>query len=406
MKLSVPYNHKTDLLDALSAVSAHLAYLFLPFHPETSLSARAFKGQESAEEYASELRSLAEWCEQNGLGMNLLANAPAWAVDTEKVARTVDDLRNHVSKLKTTFADMRAARATKQLLPWMEVGVSCLADVQTPIEAMWWRQEAGATHLAVSREINRRPEMIKALAKTGMSLSLVAFDDCVPGCQAKSRHFIPPSAGDRYESLGRFVAACDPANVQVRKSRPWLLAQKEILPGHLKHLKGMVNEIKISGRNMNTAQIMRRIELYLQAESLTHPNGFYSEPPEAWKHIATCDRNCPECQWCEENLIWADHAEETRDENRTSFELDVPRGGSIKIWIEPVDPNRPPMYTVDGLGVYFRELGSMDPKVLEAILEFVAKELGRSGTKISGEDFWESLRKAELPGNVFISDEP
>lgn len=403
MKLSVPYNHQADLLDALEDISEHLAYLFLPFHPAASLSARAFTGQDSFDDYASELRQIARWCEQNGLGMNLLANAPAWAVDAEKVARTIVDLTEQVSRLKTTFADLRAARATKRLLPWMEVGVSCLADVQTPIQAMWWQQEAGATGLAVSREINRRPGMIEALAKTGMSLSLVAFDDCVPGCQVGSRHFVPPAAGDDGQCLGKFLAACDPANVQVRKARPWLLAQKEILPGHLKHLQGIVDEIKISGRNMSTAEIMRRIELYLQAESLTHPNGLYSEPPSAWQHIAACDRNCTDCQWCEQNLVWSGQAE-SRDENRFGFILEGPHDAALQIWIAPEDPNKPPMYAVEGLGIYFKEPKSMAQSLVEALLGLVAKELERSCAKFSGEVFLDSLREAELPGGFFVSD--
>ncbi len=406
MKLSVPYNHRLDLLEALNPFSRYLAFLFLPFHPTASLSARAFTGRDSINLYELELIRVANWCQNAGVGLNLLANAPSWALDPEKVSDTLVGLRAEVSKLKVTFADLHAAREVKSLIPWLSVGVSCLADVQTPVGAMWWQQEVSATALTVSREINRAPRILKALAKSGMTLSVVAFDDCVPGCQARSRHFVPAGDGDKKNSLGRFVAACDPGSLAVRKSRPWLLAQKEILPGHLKYLQGIVPEIKISGRNMSTSEIMRRVGLYLEAESLTHPNGFYSEPDSAWQHIAACDRDCPNCNWCEDNLLFekdvceACVAHSAADsENKAGILLKNRKGLAIRIWLAIRDPNRPPACMAKGMGVYYKVSGDVEPSVIQDVIERVAGLLEEHSGDVTERVFLDSMSGMDFPGD-------
>jgi hypothetical protein len=414
MKLSVPYNHQTDLLEALEEISGYLAYLFLPFHPDTSLSGRAYSGSQTGRGYASELNRVAKWCARTGTGMNLVANAPAWAVDHQKVASTAARLRDKVERLKVTFADLLAARETRRLAPWLEIGVSCLADVQTPVQAMWWREQVGATHLTVSREINRKPDRLSALKDCGMILSVVSFDDCVPGCQVRGRHFIPKKVGSKNKgSLGTFVAACDPGNIDVRLNRPWLLAQKEILPGHLQHLDGIIPEIKVSGRDMDTMEVIRRIGLYLEANSLSHPNGYYSEPLYAWQHLAKCARNCPDCQWCAENILsGSDSAGSairsamkcSSEEAQASVTLTGPDGAAIRLWIEPENPSRPPLCSVAGLGIYFRVLKSVELETAETLVRYVANLLRKSKKEIDQQELLAAVTRFSLPGGFHFSD--
>jgi hypothetical protein len=374
MKLSVPYNHKPALLDALREIADRLAYIYLPFHPDVALSARIFSGATSIRGYSAELRRVAGFCTETGIGMNLVANAPAWAVDAAAVVRTAKRIQDQVPRLKVTFADLLAAREVHRQAPGIEIAVSCLADVQTPVQALWWREQAGAQHLTVSRAVNRQPDRLKALAGTGLNLSMVAFDECVPGCQVLGRHFQPAAGKGR---LGTFVGACDPGNIEVRLKRPWLLAQKEVLPGHLRHLEGIIPEVKVSGRDQDTGEVLRRVRLYLEAESLTHPNGYYTEPPEAWAYLAKCDRNCPDCTWCREHLQLHSDAERTARSSATQradwkASFVTPGGGRVQLWIQPVQSDRPPLRTVGGRGIYYTSRGAVGENEIESLVDHVA----------------------------------
>lgn len=401
MKLSVPYNHRPEFLDALREIADHLAYVYLPFHPDVALSARVFSGAESIRAYSAELRRVARFCTEMGIGMNLVANAPAWAVDPAAVVRTAGRFRDAVPRLKVTFADLLAAREVRKQAPWMEIAVSCLADVQTPVQAMWWREQAGAKHLTVSRAVNRKPDMLTALAGTGMNLALVAFDDCIPGCQVLGRHFQPAGADGR---LGTFVGACDPCNVEVRLNRPWLLAQKEVLPGHLRHLQGIIPEVKVSGRDQDTQEVVRRIRLYLEAESLSHPNGYYTEPPEAWRYLAECDRNCPECTWCRENIrpqAGAERSSRSSSTHQAEWKAAfISSGGErVQLWVQPVQPDRPPLRTVHGRGIYYASRGTVNMEEMESLVEHVAALLSRTGKKtFQSAALDAALRRSRLPG--------
>ncbi len=406
MKLSVPYNHEPDLLDALRELAGHLAYIYLPFHPDVALSARIFSGASSIRGYSAELRRVARFCAESGVGMNLVANAPAWAVDPAAVAKTAGRFRGEVPRLKVTFADLLAAREVRRKAPWMEIAVSCLADVQTPVQALWWREQAGATHLTVSRAINRQPDRLKALSGWGMSLSMVSFDDCIPGCQVLGRHFRPAAGKGR---LGTFVGACDPANVKVRLERPWMLAQKEVLPGHLRHLEGLIPEVKVSGRDQDTQEVIRRIRLYLEAESLSHPNGYYTEPPEAWKYLAECDRNCPDCDWCQKHILpqeGAQRSSRSSESQRADWKASfvTSRGARVQLWIQTVQSDRPPLRSVRGRGIYYTSRGTVRSEEIESLVDHVAGLLGLVGKKpFSSKALDTALQRSLLPAGFRLA---
>ncbi|MBI5489725.1 MAG: hypothetical protein HY905_20495 [Deltaproteobacteria bacterium] len=387
IRLSVPYNHDPALLDAIEPVAAHLAGIYLPVHPTAAASGRAFRGPASPAAYLAELRRVARRCRRMGLGLSLLANVPGWAVDSRAVARTAAALRGEVDRLRVTLADLAAARRVREAAPWLAIGVSTLADVRTPVEACWWRDEVGATFLTVSREVNRRPDALARLAATGLRLGVVSYDDCVPGCQFRLTHVLPDRPGGRrrgWATSPRCLAG------ELRRARPWLLAQKEILPGHLRHLAGLVEEVKISGRDQETAEVLRRLRLYLEARSLDHPSDLYSEPPGAWRRIAACDRECHRCSWCADHLrtlapLFAgdDDAGPRGAPGRPSIDLRGPRGARIRVTLGPVHPDRPPLCAAGGMGLYYRADGAVDGAVVEAVLGRIAERLEKAGGRVA-----------------------
>jgi hypothetical protein len=89
----------------------------------------------------------------------------------------------------------------------------------------------------------------------------------------------------------------------VRK-RPWLIAQKDIVPATLPLYSGLVDQAKPDGRTLSLAAVERKAALYQAAESLEHPASIYAEPPEAFERMTTCDRRCDACGWCERSFDW------------------------------------------------------------------------------------------------------
>ncbi|MBI5500694.1 MAG: hypothetical protein HY907_10670 [Deltaproteobacteria bacterium] len=383
LRLAAPYNHDPALLDALEPVAGHLAGVYLPVHPTAAASGRAFRGPAAPAAYVAELRRVARRCRRMGLGLALLANVPGWAVDARAVARTAETLRGEVDPLRVTLADLAAARRVRAAAPWLAIGVSTLADVRTPVEACWWRDEVGAAFLTVSREVNRTPAALARLAATGMRLGVVSYDDCVPGCQYRLAHVVPERPGGRrrgWTTSPRCLAGAS------RRARPWLLAQKEILPGHLRHLAGLVEEVKVSGRDQETPEVLRRLRLYLEARSLDHPSDLYAEPRAAWKRIASCDRACRDCSWCADHLrplapVFAgdDDAGPRDAPGRPTLDLRGPHGARIRATLGPIHPDRPPLREVCGMGLYCRVDGVVDGVVVEAVLGRIADRLQAAG---------------------------
>ncbi len=383
LRLAAPYNHDPALLEALASVVGPVASVYLPVHPTAAASGRAFRGAPSPAAYATELRRVARRCRELGLAVTLLANAPGWAVDPRAVARTAAMLRDEVDGLRLTLADLSAARRVRELLPWIELGVSTLADVRSPVEARWWREQAGAGYLTVSREVNRRPEALARLAATGLRLGVVAYDDCVPGCPFRLHHVGAARARDGrrgWTTSPRCLAA------DLRRARPWLLAQKEILPGHLGHLAGTVVEVKVAGREQPTAEVLRRVRLYLEARSLDHPSDLYAEPPEGWAKLAACDRVCERCGWCAKHLrplapvsAGRDDAGREREARGSVVELVGPHGARLRLLLGDVHPDRPPLRVVAGRGLYYQLEGRVDDGVVEAVLGCLADRLSAAG---------------------------
>jgi hypothetical protein len=158
----------------------------------------------------------------------------------------------------------------------------------------------------VDRSVNKRPEVLEAFRRMGFGLRLVANDWCLPDCPSEYAHTNQLVALDEF-NLSRPGAPeldtnpCRPCMLSLRKEYYWMAAQKEVQPGNLRHLEGLVDLVKLQGRNWITEDIARAVEAYGEMETLS--NFYYTEPEEAWERITTCDRVCEECGWCEENIV-------------------------------------------------------------------------------------------------------
>lgn len=387
MALSVPWNHDPELLDRLEPFAHRVDNLYLPFHPSISGSFRVWSGPESAAAYRDQVDRVATWAAARDVNIVLVANLMEGLVDGDGLVEEVRRVAPNAPRLRLAFVDaVVAARLQDRIRPHADIGVSVMAHVMNAVQAMYWKEVTGASFVTVAREISRRPVPLEDIRSLGFGIGVVTCDECIPFCPFYSHHLSPTSPR-------RFtVGGCSPESVGFLASRPWLIAQKEVLPGHLRHLDGLVDEVKIPGRDQPTDTLIRLVEFYLEGTSLVHPMGYYEEPPDAWEVLARCDRRCHACRYCADTI----HRRKVEAETMSSKlgARDVPpddvvvpgdgptgppgsrevpwrfqdaAGRGAEVWLEPAGDHHA-LREVQGLAVYYRCPAGDIPGVAELVV--------------------------------------
>ncbi len=308
MRLSVPYNHDEDFLEALIAPHAPLiAEVYLPFHISVCHTARAWHGPFELRAYDEVIKGLHEYLRPRDIKLNFVANLPS-SSGSDK-ARLV----NEILRLDETFGgslftirSLETAATAYSLRDTLDLQSSTLSHVNGPAAAWYWKQYAGSAGVTVDRGINRRPDVLAAIRKLGLKIRMVVNDDCIPSCPSEDDHMCDIAlGGDLGLSRGTGgglmqYTRCRPFASSIKREFAWMVVQKEILPFHLPRLEGLVDQIKITGRCATTDYVVDCIERYSRGEA--RENSLFREPDEAWDMVATCDRACEACGWCEENI--------------------------------------------------------------------------------------------------------
>lgn len=400
--LSVPWNHDQALLERLEPFAPHMANIYLPFHPSIGGASRVWAGPEDEASYRDEVDAVAAWTAARDIGLVMVTNIPGRVIQGEALVAEVQRVAPSAARLRLTFADaVVAARLKDRLLPNADIGVSVLANVTNATQALYWKEATGASFITVAREINRRPAVLADIKSLGLRTGVVTCDECIPHCPFYSHHL-------RSSSANSFaIRNCSPEAVCIFARRPWIIAQKEILPGHLHHLEGLVDEVKLPGREQPTDKLVALLTSYLKARSMVHPHGYYEEPADLWEITAGCDRRCHDCETCAEKVhMLKDEAQvraiklgsrrpSQRPKVQRAKETSLPAppsvpgtpaapwrfvradGRLVEVWLEPTGHRRP-LRSVSGLGVYYRCAGPELPSV-DALIAAVADALESAG---------------------------
>ncbi|MFH1529808.1 MAG: hypothetical protein ABIK09_03630 [Pseudomonadota bacterium] len=420
MALSVPWNHDPELLDRLEPFAYRMENIYLPFHPSVAGTSRAWAGPDSVTTYQAEVDRVAAWTASRDIGLVMVANLVNRPIERDALVEEVRRVSGKAGRLRLTFVDaVAASRLRERLAPYADIGVSVQAHVTNAVQALYWKEVAGASFVTVAREINRRPAPLEDIKSLGLRTGMVTCDECIPFCPFFSHHLDPAA------NHGFVIGRCSPESVGFLASRPWLVAQKEILPGHLRHLDGLVDEVKIPGRDQPTDKVVRLVEVYLEATSLVHPAGYYDEPPEMWDVLARCDRRCHACQYCADTI--RRHKDEAQTRSKKLGQRDVrpadaaPEAGlggppgtpdspwrfrdslgrRAEVWLEPVGDHHA-LREVRGFAVYYRCPAGDLPGVKELVVAVGdAMEAGVSAAAWDNLDPWgeegQTIPEVSLP---------
>jgi len=311
MKLSLPYNFADDYIDKVLLPYAELTTeVYLAVFWAVSPSARNWTASGGHTTYLKKVDRLYEVANKYGISLNFVANV---VMDPRQARLVVDEaamLHSRYPGSSFTLRSLEVAMMLKREVPAAEISPSTLAFIDSVVKAMYWRKAVNPRVITVAREINRKPDILGQLKDMGFLIKLIPQDTCIPYCPVMHEH---DKAIELRDQLGQAsvvpiplrAAECRPFAMAVKADPElfWLVATKDVLPGHLHHLKGLVDILKIEGRQNDSDGISQKVEYYLKAKSLkSFEIVFYEEPPEAWERIAHCDRNCFSCDWCRQNI--------------------------------------------------------------------------------------------------------
>jgi hypothetical protein len=351
LRISTPYNHEPDWVrEVLEPFSSVISEVYLPVHALVAHSGRPWRGPSRQDEYDARVDELAAALKdqnpesriQNPEGapsdlqygtthprpkgvaawhttsqnpesrirkipLNFVANDPI-ALPSRRAAVVNEFLRldERYPGSIFTVADFETAVQVHEIRPTLDVQPSTLSRINGPTAAWYWRQFAGSRGVTLDRSINRRPDLIRAIRKLGLGIRMVVNDDCLPECPSTSSHIMDIQLADELgfsRGGSKALSACGqcrPAIDHLKRTHLWLVAQKDVLPFSLHHLEGLVDQVKIAGREATTAELARAMLDYSTMEK--DSNSMYQEPSEAWARIATCDRVCELCRWCMEHI--------------------------------------------------------------------------------------------------------
>lgn len=313
MTLSLPYNFAPDFVrEVLEPFRDDTEEVYLPLFWATAGSGRTWKGPGSQRDYLKAVDALAEAAAGLGIRLNFVANIEGGPRDERLAFDEIERLADRFPGAGFTVASLPLAASLKAARPGLEIGPSTLSDVTSALVAAYWKRAVNPSVMTVAREVNRRPAVLRQMKALGFRVKVVARDGCVPDCPLRSQHF---DLLQRCNEVAEFEQQPHPVRcrpwIRQMKQDPdwaWIVALNAILPGNLRHLAGIVDIVKLEGRDKETSVVRRQVEYYRAAESLEYIDAevVLREPPEAWERLANCDRSCTLCRWCRDHIVPAE----------------------------------------------------------------------------------------------------
>ena len=297
IKLSIPYNHDMALIEGLEQFIPDIENVYFPPPPGIMGTGRLWNGPDGSE-YETRLPELILAVKGLGVQPELLLNS-IWA--DAKDRGTAIEFTGRMAELgvgRVIAADLDFAVALRREFPDMKLTVSCVAFAHNAVRAAYWRDFAGADRVVIDPSINKNLSRIRAIAGLGLEIELMPANCCMPWCPFQAPHYFLVSRElSCAEGGGGHEAFCRP--YRTAPENVWRQFLCEVVPGDIPRYAGIVNFVKITGRDHFTKDILRRIALYIECESRRHPEYGYIEPPEVFDLVTSCGE-CTLCGRCRE----------------------------------------------------------------------------------------------------------
>ena len=317
LRLALPYNFADEYVEeVLTPFGPHTEYVFLALPGSFVSTFRPWSAYGKTNKYRLDLRAyhakvkrLYEAAQGMGVTLTFVGNNDSVGRGATGLRDVIVDTHDRYPDSTFTLRSLTVATHLKQMDPSIRIAASTMAEIDSPLKAAYWLRHVQPEMMTLAREASRRPALMARLKGMGIKLQLVTTDGCIPQCPFKDDHLaeirllddaLECELAPNTPTLGR----CFPMAWDLKDDLVFGLSRitMTVLPGHLKHLKGLVDVLKIEGRLMSCEDIRHRVQGFIDAESLVSRELGFEEPPEAWDMIATCDRDCMACGWCSKHL--------------------------------------------------------------------------------------------------------
>ena len=335
MRLHVPYNNDSALIDKLIPYAPSIRSIYLPCN-HTVLGSGRFEGRtinRSWENYDAEVKSIAERVAPYGIKVNMLLNSLHVSSDIlnnfqgSALYRYLKEYEDSIVEW-LTVANIQLAILLRRYFPRFKLDVSVLGLVDTVKRAQYWHDLVRPDLFCVDLDRSKDLHLIKNITTlTGVPVKVLVMDFCLPDCPYKPWHYIHNALKEEN------AFSC----WQIRADKPWYYYKgRSIPPYYLKRYAGLVQDIKIVERNSDTETILRNIKHYAEngdsrymvyrggivEEEGNRPLGISSSvdklyynlnskhplfkpvPEYIFERTLACDLNCGICTFCYE--AWKD----------------------------------------------------------------------------------------------------
>lgn len=296
----IGYHEEPDFIGRLLPYREYIDAVYLPLPPRFMGSGRPWEGSDAATWEAS-LPGRVRAAKDQGIEPEVICNAmlPDWSKVPE-VLRYLDRLVDAGLRY-VTVAFLPLAAAIKKRHPSVEIKASTIAFIHDNVRLERWVEAADVRMVVPDRSITKDLPALKRLRRSGVELTLVMDDVCLPSCPIQFQHYL--LLGEAGECPGRDVRSglevIDSNCGSYERENTWRIFQYYVVPADLPRYAGIVRGLKLGrGRTATADHVIREMRHYMDTRLRTHFYLGYYEPPETWGRLEACDRVCRKCGWC------------------------------------------------------------------------------------------------------------
>ena len=325
LSFSLPYNDNEETLRQLFGLQGlggnTISEIYLSCPQQFSGSGRVTP-RTSMERFKKTI----ELIHSQGIRVNLILNSTCQGADwyTSQAAETMlgflESMHKNHGAEAVTIANPIYIRKVRQRLPDVEICASVLSDIDNVKKAMIVR-EYGADTITPDANINRDPEMLKAIKEaTGVKLKLMVNEGCLYKCPFRKFHFnfVSHWSKELEHSSMEGKDFFDHCLTSTLEDRSQILKSGWIRPEDLEKYSDITTSFKVVGRARGMHLVLRAAGAYMRQQyegnlidilcsslnAFGLAYGAYLDNDGLGKcgffeKISSCDKRCLDCDYCD-----------------------------------------------------------------------------------------------------------
>jgi collagenase-like PrtC family protease len=319
-KFSVPFNNDLSIIEDLKKYEDKIYEIFFPCNKTIMGSGRNWNYKN--EDYDETIFKIIEKTNNTGIKSNMLFNPtciPPQLYTKKGIKTLIEYLKPFVEAGLTslTFTDLILTKIIKKEYPQLEIYASVNAMINSLAKVKYWENFAKIDGFTLDKEIGKNINLIKRIREnTKIKIKLLVNDYCIHDCPFRIQHMNSNSHDTRVSHIYRNTC------YKLIKNKPWeFYLDSTIAPYNLKYYQGIIDIIKIGGRDYSDKKIIFDfIESYTEMKSLDYyppllykkeiaenplfeKMGLKKEPIGVFEKISKCNRDCEKCNWCKEKYF-------------------------------------------------------------------------------------------------------